>query len=229
LGVPSASKKTGGTSLEDLIDSAIQAFHSVWAAFGSFEKGETFGFPRIIANVNMSSSSKAFEKSVLYGQNIAPFVYPPGDKSVDYKTGSCTYALDSHPLRELLNEVKRGFVGSVDEARQPSREERNARARRRPPLDAELDSLINRTAKEFNINLSLASINKLDQKQLLAFYSAVDSKCTSKALEKKFASILTDNDLPPRSGRRYLRHFWERLIYLESANASSSSSSSGPA
>lgn len=224
LGFPSASKKSGGTSLEDLLDSAIQAFHSIWAAFGSFEKGETFGLPRIIAKVNMSSSNKAFEKSILYGQNIAPFLQRSSGKPIDFKTGSYTFALESHPLRQLLNEVSQHFESNVDEliTSVGSTIDRILRISTNKRLATDLDDLINRTARELKIKLSLPSINTMDELQLRIFISEVQSKCTSPGLSKAFQSMLTATNLPPRSGRRYLRHGWDRFNALINRSDTSS-------
>lgn len=224
LGFLPSSKKSGGTSLEDLLDSAIQAFHSIWAAFGSFEKGETFGLPRIVANVNMSSSSKAFEKSVLYSQNIAPFLYRPGGKPVDFKSGSYTFALESHPLRLLLNEVSQHFEHDVDVviSAVASTVDRILRVSNNRRLASDLDDLINRTAKEFNVRLSLPSIDTMDELQLRTFISEIQSRCTSPGLQKTFKSTLSAASLPPRSGRRYLRYCWERVSTITNRGGSSS-------
>lgn len=106
---------------EQVLSIARQAFNSIWAAFGSFEKGRLFGLPPLIATVNISDR-KSFESSMLYTMNVQPF-YPREsaafggvmDSDVsdisDFSeavmrfgqaTGSITYALGDHPLRGVI-------------------------------------------------------------------------------------------------------------------------------
>ncbi|MFJ7313815.1 hypothetical protein ACIQVE_13800 [Pseudomonas sp. NPDC098747] len=107
ISIFSTNKKPNNPSLFDIIDSGMRMFNSVWSAFGSFEKGEVFGLPRIIAYVNMSSSSINFEQHAHYRQNILPFLQKINDKGDhhNFKTGSYTFALESHPLRTLLRDL----------------------------------------------------------------------------------------------------------------------------
>ncbi|MFP5428651.1 MAG: hypothetical protein ACLGJA_22860 [Gammaproteobacteria bacterium] len=111
----------GALTEESVLNIAKQAFNSLWAAFGSFEKGRLFGLPPIIATVNISDQKK-FESNMLYSMNIQPF-YPRGGSSfgeaVDIDLSdisesneavmhfgqavrSITYALGDHPVRGIL-------------------------------------------------------------------------------------------------------------------------------
>lgn len=107
ISIFSTNKKPNNPSLFDIIDSGMRMFNSIWSAFGSFEKGEVFGLPRIIAYVNMSSSSINFEQHAHYRQNILLFLQKINDKGDhhNFKTGSYTFALESHPLRALLRDL----------------------------------------------------------------------------------------------------------------------------
>jgi hypothetical protein len=98
---------------------ALQAFNAIWAIFGSFEKGEIFGFDTIIATMNIGKDSD-FEKNQLYLQNIKPFLQKKSSEKdgepevkdtsfVNFRTGAYTYLLASHPLRKLLREVNAVF------------------------------------------------------------------------------------------------------------------------
>ncbi|UVM20891.1 antiviral RADAR system adenosine triphosphatase RdrA [Pseudomonas wadenswilerensis] len=108
-------------SRQQAVNIAGQAFNSVWAAFGSFEKGKLFGLPPIIATVNVGAVDR-FESNALYIQNIQPF-YPRMNASFGgVVTGgsnflsasaeavkvfgesvrSATYYLGDHPLRDWL-------------------------------------------------------------------------------------------------------------------------------
>lgn len=211
LGFPSAPRKSGTTTLEDLLDSSIQAFHTIWAAFGSFEKGEAFGLPRIIANVNMSSSTKSFEKSVLYGQNISPFLQKTGGKLTDLKTGAYTFSLESHPLRKVLTSVKAGYKADIEEIRSPTAEDFLKAINLDRRLSAALDDVIKQTAARQKIKLSLTFLNTQDALQISKFVKEVEAQCTTNELMHKFKSTLTDENIPSRSGRWYLRRCIERL------------------
>lgn len=107
ISIFSTNKKPNNPSLFEIIDSGMRMFNSVWSAFGSFEKGEVFGLPRVIAYVNMSNSSNNFEQHAHYRQNILPFLQKINDRGQhhDFKTGSYTFSLESHPLRTMFREL----------------------------------------------------------------------------------------------------------------------------
>ncbi|MBW3497190.1 antiviral RADAR system adenosine triphosphatase RdrA [Janthinobacterium sp. NKUCC08_JDC] len=84
---------------------ARQTFHSLWAAFGSFEKGPIYGFPDIVANVNIGLGVN-FSNSDLYRQNIAPFYSEDGVVNTFGKTArAITSLLGSHPLRIWVEQL----------------------------------------------------------------------------------------------------------------------------
>lgn len=113
---------------------ALTAFNSLWAAFGSFEKGPLFGLPSLIATVN-PSANQSFENSSLFINNILPFFprrkFFANDeesaesrsvvKSVEARkrygreTRSITYCLGEHPLRSWLNNGLESRVVTVSE------------------------------------------------------------------------------------------------------------------
>lgn len=84
---------------------ARQAFHSLWAAFGSFEKSPIYGLPDIVANVNIGLGVN-FRNSDLYRQNIAPFFSEEGAVSEFGKElRPITALLGNHPLRKWIDIV----------------------------------------------------------------------------------------------------------------------------
>lgn len=86
----------------DIVMIARQTFFSLWSAFGSFEKGQIFGLPEIVANVNIGSGMK-FEYSDLYRQNIAPFYSADGPvKQYGETVRAITALLGEHPLKLWL-------------------------------------------------------------------------------------------------------------------------------
>jgi hypothetical protein len=88
-------------------------FNSIWAAIGSFEKGELFGLPPIIAQVNVGDG-KTFRNSELYTRNIAPFVGSRTEADAFGRlTRSYTHMMADHPLR-LLMETPAEFATAMD-------------------------------------------------------------------------------------------------------------------
>ncbi|MBC3495129.1 hypothetical protein HU764_020490 [Pseudomonas sp. SWRI100] len=115
---PSSKNSLG---LIDVVEISQSAFNSLWAAFGSFEKGRLFGLPPLVATVNIGAP-KFFESTQTYTQNILPF-YPRANSTFGVKEGdflsnesasakavacfgkvtkAVTYFLGDHPLRGLL-------------------------------------------------------------------------------------------------------------------------------
>ncbi len=84
-----------------LTDVSRRAYRSLWNAFAMLEKGEIFGMPYIIANVNVGEG-ESFENSDLYRQNISPFMHRSGNRSFGRETHSYTHALASHPLKDII-------------------------------------------------------------------------------------------------------------------------------
>ena len=83
-----------------------KAFNSIWAAFGSFEKGQLFGLPPIIASVNIGEGQD-FQNSDLYRQNITPFVGKTSKASqFGLRVGAITAMLESHPLKNLIDQLQ---------------------------------------------------------------------------------------------------------------------------
>lgn len=83
---------------------ARQTFCSLWAALGSFEKGPIFGFPEVVASVNIGDGQR-FENSLLYQQNISPFYGRGRNSKMRYGVyvRALTAVLADHPLRKLLD------------------------------------------------------------------------------------------------------------------------------
>ena len=103
----------GMTNVGTAIDIAGRAFYGTWSAFGSFEKGELFGLPTIVANTNIHTSRNFESHNESFAQNILPFTARSNaseeDKQARKAFGECsrtvTHALSGHPIRKWLNEV----------------------------------------------------------------------------------------------------------------------------
>ncbi|MFC5459725.1 antiviral RADAR system adenosine triphosphatase RdrA [Massilia niabensis] len=112
-----------------------KAFNSIWAAFGSFEKGERYGFPPIIATVNVGDGAD-FQRSDLYRQNITPFV---GEKSgvteFGRRVGAITALLESHPLKLLTDRLPVPSAQALSDEKKETNTAVEGRIERQNPSD----------------------------------------------------------------------------------------------
>jgi len=92
-----ARNNAQGSMLEMAV-TASKAFNALWATFGSFEKGPAFGVDATIAYQNVGAG--VFAQSSLYYTNVAPLTELPPIM------GSYTRALSTHPIRQLIADVR---------------------------------------------------------------------------------------------------------------------------
>lgn len=93
-------------------------FYATWFAFGSFEKGELFGLPNVVATNNINPENLVnFENSDNFTINVGPFT--PTRAQIDNKkselyynrnlfgqeTRTISYLLKDHPLKEWIEEL----------------------------------------------------------------------------------------------------------------------------
>lgn len=200
-----------GEQLKHAVGIGVQAFNAIWAAFGSFEKGPLFGFPRVIAHMNMGAADKDFEQSPLYRQNILPFLqFRDEGEFFDFKTHSFTYALESHPLRELLRDVFNGWEIPLDQVITNTNLGGFTSA-----ADAEADSrrvstIFNNCAKRLDIRLNEKAMNNLSLEQLTELLTLVVQACKSPRLRAALKDIAQAPALPARSGRSKLQQCLRR-------------------
>ena len=104
----------GMKSTEKALDMVGVIFYATWSAFGSFEKGEIFGLPDVVATVNLNSP-RNFEKNDHYKMNVQPFS-PGGDRDVfASQTRTVSYFLADHPLRNWIDAVLKVNFSNEDE------------------------------------------------------------------------------------------------------------------
>jgi hypothetical protein len=93
-------------SMQEMAITASKAFNALWATFGSFEKGPAFGVDGTIAYQNVGAGE--FTLSSLYYTNVAPLVELPPIM------GSFTRALATHPIRQLIADVRQELLNNLD-------------------------------------------------------------------------------------------------------------------
>lgn len=101
-------------SVRAALNIAAHTFYSTWSAFGSFEKGELFGLPNVIATTTLNDDKLSnFEKHDHFFINLSPFGLLSNSSTESYEhrkffgthTKTITYVLGSHPLKRWLDEV----------------------------------------------------------------------------------------------------------------------------
>lgn len=93
-------------------------FYATWFAFGSFEKGELFGLPNVVATTNIDPKKlKNFESNDHFNVNVRPFAPNISEitnkQAEPYKNRSkfgkemrtISYCLTEHPLKKWIDEV----------------------------------------------------------------------------------------------------------------------------
>ncbi|MCF5849128.1 hypothetical protein K3H53_17800 [Aeromonas veronii] len=94
------------SSINDItwaLNMAAYAFYATWFAFGSFEKGELFGLPNVIATTNINPERlKNFTSNEQFNINVKP-ILEAIDKDNSLKAVSIVLA--EHPLKQWIDET----------------------------------------------------------------------------------------------------------------------------
>lgn len=99
------------------LNMVAHTFYATWFAFGSFEKGELFGLPNLVATTNINPENlKNYENNDQFNLNILPF--SPTLKQVSNKDDGyeikcgfgkqarvVSYVLAGHPLKMWIDEI----------------------------------------------------------------------------------------------------------------------------
>jgi hypothetical protein len=114
----SEKSPTGMTHVGTALDMVAHTFYATWFAFGSFEKGELFGLPNVVATTNLNPENlKNFESNDHFTINVGPFAptssqilsqdsEPYQNKSTFGKhSGTISYCLAQHPLKTWIDEL----------------------------------------------------------------------------------------------------------------------------
>ncbi|EPE6978068.1 antiviral RADAR system adenosine triphosphatase RdrA, partial [Citrobacter freundii] len=110
--IPSGMKNVGIA-----MNMVAHTFYATWSAFGSFEKGELFGLPNVVATTNLNADKlNNFEKNDHFNINVGPFA--PSNSQIENdnepyqirstygkSTRTISYCLAEHPLRKWIDEL----------------------------------------------------------------------------------------------------------------------------
>lgn len=99
------------------INIVAHTFYATWSAFGSFEKGELFGLPNVVATTNLNLDRlKNFANNPLFTTNIGPFAPTNAqiinrDETYENRstygrnTRTISYCLAEHPLKMWIDKA----------------------------------------------------------------------------------------------------------------------------
>ena len=130
--IPSGMKNVGIA-----MNMVAHTFYATWSAFGSFEKGELFGLPNVVATTNLNADKlNNFEKNDHFNINVGPFA--PSNSQIENdnepyqirstygkSTRTISYCLAEHPLRKWIDELIEVEWPSARTAKQVLLEELN--------------------------------------------------------------------------------------------------------
>lgn len=91
------------TNIDWALDMAAYAFYSTWFAFGSFEKGELFGLPNVIATTNINPEKlKNYTSNDQFNVNVKPILDAFANEN---PLKAVSIVLAKHPLKQWIDEV----------------------------------------------------------------------------------------------------------------------------
>ncbi|EPC4331254.1 antiviral RADAR system adenosine triphosphatase RdrA [Enterobacter asburiae] len=91
------------TNIDWALDMAAYAFYSTWFAFGSFEKGELFGLPNVIATTNINPEKlKNYTSNDQFNVNVKPILEAFENEN---SLKAVSIVLAKHPLKQWIDEV----------------------------------------------------------------------------------------------------------------------------
>ena len=104
------SQLAGGNKFPSFINNigwalnmSAYAFYATWFAFGSFEKGELFGLPNVIATTNINPEKlKNYTSNDQFNINVKPILEAFDN---DNSLKAVSIVLANHPLKQWIDEV----------------------------------------------------------------------------------------------------------------------------
>ncbi|EGQ8072361.1 antiviral RADAR system adenosine triphosphatase RdrA [Vibrio vulnificus] len=85
------------------LNMVAHSFYSTWFAFGSFEKGELFGLPNVVATTNINRENlKNYTSNDQYNVNIKPIMDTFKEET---DLNAVSIVLNNHPLKKWIDEV----------------------------------------------------------------------------------------------------------------------------
>ena len=85
------------------LNMVAHSFYSTWFAFGSFEKGELFGLPNVVATTNINRENlKNYTSNDQYNVNIKPIIDTFKEET---DLNAVSIVLNNHPLKKWIDEV----------------------------------------------------------------------------------------------------------------------------
>ncbi|NHZ93870.1 hypothetical protein F2P45_33460 [Massilia sp. CCM 8733] len=204
-----------GTRL-DVFGTALQAYRAIWAIFGSFEKGQVFGFDEVIAYRNIGKADARFEQNQLYLQNIKPFLQrdaaATGEKPYfNFQTGAYTYLLASHPLKTKLEQVYRNMMIEAGDAPAKARTSSVETKRGGEQLTYEkANSILNPLIRQYSLKAN--QIEQMDLPACLKIFDEIKHELEALGAED---AIQIARDMEKKSGGSALSKLHRLLTQIK--------------
>lgn len=91
------------TNIDWALNMAAYAFYATWFAFGSFEKGELFGLPNVIATTNINPEKLTnYTSNDQFNVNVKPILEAFENEN---SLKAVSIVLAKHPLKQWIDEV----------------------------------------------------------------------------------------------------------------------------
>lgn len=91
----------GMKDVKTALNMVAHIFYSTWFAFGSFEKGELFSLPNVVATTNVNPEKlKNYKGNDQFNVNVKPFLDAPKD---GFRVSAVSYFLAEHPLKTWID------------------------------------------------------------------------------------------------------------------------------
>lgn len=187
------------------LDMVAHTFYATWFAFGSFEKGELFGLPNVVATTNINPEKlNNYESNDQFNLNVLPFsptlnqiANKDSDYEIKYSFGKkarvVSYVLAEHPLKIWIDEVISldwsKSANSLSKMAKPPKVGKASLSKSwlctRLRLSSE-DRLTEASISKAIKNLTEGQCNNLAKEMEEIYPKATERRVLQKAIDKKF-------------------------------------------
>lgn len=172
------------------LNMAAYAFYATWFAFGSFEKGELFGLPNVIATTNINPEKlNNYTNNDQFNVNVKPLLDAFDN---DNSLNSVSIVLSKHPLKKWIDEAVNIHqpMGVDFLLPNPSGKSQDGGSKewlcRKLSIDPVPKLLTTKKIKEALGSMSKPECDSL-LKEMIKLYKKADAKTLANAIKQKFS------------------------------------------
>ena len=187
------------------LNMVAHAFYSTWFAFGSFEKGDLFNLPNVVATTNVNPENlKNYEQHDQFKLNVLPFT--PTLNQIAKQDGEyqkkaafgqnarvVSYVLAEHPLKKWIDEVIKFDWPKDDTISKP----RNSKINVRVTADKWLAERLNiSTAQAIDVSEVERALGSKDLDECQQLWTEMSQRFTSRSRAKTALKTALQNRFP---------------------------------